>query len=154
MSAAWTPDGDALQQLVTVLAAADSPDTNAQRQVVEQLDHFSKNVPSFPAYLAYIFALDRSQGENIRLRAGLSLKNNVTQRVAAFPSDVLAYVKDIIWVAMEDASASIRNTASSVVDWLFRTLGPSNWPEAIVKLLQLMESPNQQAKEVGQAGMA
>lgn len=150
MASAWTPDQEALGQLTSVLAAADSPSTEAQQQVVAQLEHFSKSVPALPAYLVYIFALDRSgQSESVRLRAGLSLKNNVTDRVAQFPPEVLSYVKETVWTAMEDPSPQIRNTASSVIDWLFRTLGPSNWTDAILRLMQLMDSHSLQAKEVG-----
>lgn len=142
-------DSNALSQLVQVLRLADSPSTEAQRQVVEQLDYFSKNVPELPAYLVNIFALASNESELVRVRAGLSLKNTIQQRLAAFPPSVLEYVKETVWNALEDASsAQIRNTASSVLDWLVRCIGPLQWPQAIARLVHSMNSSNLQVKEV------
>lgn len=61
-------DQGALAQLTGVLELADRPDTESQRQVVEQLDYFSKSVPELPAYLAHVFALARDQRELVRVR--------------------------------------------------------------------------------------
>lgn len=146
--AGFTPDADALSQLVNVLRHADSPSTEAQRVVVQQLDHFSITVPSLPAYLVYIFANASDESENVRLRAGLALKNAVVQRLAAWPAEILEYVKETIWLGLEDPSVQVRNTAASVLDWLFKTLGPSNWPQVLVKLLQYMNSDKQATQEV------
>lgn len=143
-------DDAALAQLVQVLKLADSPSTEAQRQVVEQLDYFSKNIPELPAYLVNIFALSRDQSELIRVRAGLTLKNSIQQRLAAFPTNVREYVKETIWSALEDeTSAQVRNTASSVIDWLIRCIGPLQWPEATARLLHYMNSPSEHVKVVG-----
>jgi transportin-1 len=148
-SGLFEPDRDALQQLIQVLQHADVPTNEAQKAVIEQLDHFSATVPALPGYLVYIFAVCTNESENVRLRAGLALKNNVTNKVAVFPPEILEYVKDTIFVALQDTHVQIRNTASSIVDWLFRSLGPSNWPEAIVRLLECMNSGNQAIQEVG-----
>lgn len=142
-------DGGALSQLVDVLKLADSPSTEAQRQVVEQLDYFSKNVPELPAYLVNIFALAKDQSELVRIRAGLTLKNSIQQRLAAFPTNVREYVKETIWYALEDpTSAQVRSTASSVIDWLIRCIGPLQWPEAIARLVHYMNSPSEHVKVV------
>jgi transportin-1 len=143
-------DPAALSQLVEVLKLADNPSTEAQRQVVDQLDYFSKNVPELPAYLVFIFALAKDQSELLRIRAGLSLKNTIQQRLAAFPPNVVDYIKESIWSALEDGSSlQIRNTASSVLDWLIRCIGPIQWPQAIARLVHYMNSPNELVKEVG-----
>lgn len=147
-------DGAALAQLVDVLKLADSPSTEAQRQVVEQLDYFSKNVPELPAYLVNIFALSKDQSELVRVRAGLTLKNTIQQRLAAFPSNVREHVKDTIWFALEDdTSNQVRNTASSVIDWLIRCIGPLQWPEAFARLLQYMNSPREHVKVVSECNV-
>lgn len=144
----WQPDESALAQLIQVLRFADSPSNDAQRQVIEQLAQFSANVPSFPAYLAYLFLFSSSESENVRLRAGLALKNNVTQRLAAFPPEILEYVKDSIWMGLQDDAPSIRNTAASVLDWLFKTIGPLQWPQAMQKLAQYVNAPKLPTQEV------
>ena len=144
----WQPDKDALVQLVEVLRYGDRPDTASQQLVVQQLDHFSTTVPSFPAYLVYIFALCTDEVSTVRIRAGLSLQNSVKQHVVAFPPDILEYVKQTIFDALQDSNVQIRNTASSVLDWLFRSVGPSNWPEAIIRLLQFMNSQTLVTQEV------
>ena len=148
MATLWQPSAEALSQLLEVLRYGERPDTASQQVVVKQLELFAESVPSFPAYLVYIFALCNDESASVRLRAGLSLQNTVKQRVAAFPVEILEYVKQTIFDALEDINAHIRNTASSVLDWLFRSIGPSNWPQAIVKLLQCMGSQSLVAREV------
>lgn len=51
-------------------------------------------------------------------------------------------------VALTDHAHFIRTTAASVVDWLYRGIGPENWPEALTKLLQMAESQDKFAQEV------
>lgn len=51
-------------------------------------------------------------------------------------------------VALADQAHFIRTTAASVIDWLYRGIGPDNWPEALERLLQMAESDNRAAQEV------
>ena len=51
-------------------------------------------------------------------------------------------------VALTDHAHFIRTTAASVVDWLYRGIGPENWPEALTRLLQMAESQDKFAQEV------
>jgi hypothetical protein len=51
-------------------------------------------------------------------------------------------------VALADQAHFIRSTAASVIDWLYRGIGPENWPEALEKMLQMAESDNNFAQEV------
>lgn len=147
---AFSPDEGAVSSLLSVLEAVDSPSNEVQRSVMQQLDHFSSTVPELPGFLCHIFVRSNA-AETVRLRAGLALKNSVVQQLAAFPPLVLEYVKGTLWDGLSDSSASVRNTAASVLDWLLRCIGPSNWPEAVLRLMQLMESDNLQAREVRQA---
>ena len=147
MAGAFSPDAGAVASLLSVLEAADSPSNEVQRSVMQQLEHFSSTIPETPGYLNHIF-IQTDARENVRLRAGLALKNAVTQRLAAFPGNVLEYIKESLWNGLSDASPAVRNTTASVLDWLLRSIGPMNWPEAVVKLMQFMESDNLPAREV------
>jgi hypothetical protein len=51
-------------------------------------------------------------------------------------------------VALADPAHFIRTTAASVLDWLYRGVGPDHWPEALDRLLQMAESDNRFAQEV------
>lgn len=54
----------------------------------------------------------------------------------------------LLAVALADQAHFIRTTAASVIDWLYRGIGPDNWPEALERLLQMAESDNSYAQEV------
>lgn len=143
----FVPDAGAVSSLLSTLEAADSPSNEVQRSVMQQLDHFSSTVPEFPGYLCSIF-VQQDAREVVRLRAGLALKNSVVQRLAAFPPPVLEYIKNALWQGLSDRSSSVRSTTASVLDWLIRGIGPSNWAEAILRLMQLMQAGDLPAKEV------
>lgn len=50
--------------------------------------------------------------------------------------------------ALADPAHFIRSTAASVIDWLYRGVGPELWPEALTKLLAMAESEDRFAQEV------
>jgi transportin-1 len=145
--AGFSPDGAAVAQLLSMFELADSPSNEVQRSVMQQLDHFSSNVPEFAGYLAYIF-IHAEAREPVRLRAGLALKNVIVLRLSALPQPVLEYIKETLWQGLSDSKAGVRATTASVLDWLIRSIGPSNWPEAVLRLMQFMEAENLAAREV------
>lgn len=81
--------------------------------------------------------------------SGLLLKNNLKLRLASIPQDVIEYIKSTIFDAIADPVAMIRNTVSTVIDQLLVTLQPENWPEALSKLVELVDSQDKNAQEVG-----
>lgn len=60
------------------------------------MDSFTA-IPDYAKYLAYIFAQSPDQPENVRWRAGLTLKNNIRTSLKGFSPDVVLYVKAVIF---------------------------------------------------------
>lgn len=148
---AFQADPSAVAELVATFAAADSPDNAVQRRVLQQLDSFS-SIPEYPGYLCYIFTQSKQESPAVRQRAGLAFKNAILGRLGAFPPSVLQYIKDAIWDGLDDGNAAVRSTTASVLDHLIRTVGPTEWPESIIRLAQVMQtSASLPAKEVGRA---
>lgn len=92
------------------------------------------------------------EGEVVRSLAGLILKNNLRMRLESIPPTVLEYVKANIFKAIGDPLSIIRSTVGTVIDTLLVTLGPSNWPEGLSTLIDLMDSPERFIQEVSNSG--
>jgi transportin-1 len=80
--------------------------------------------------------------------AGLLLKNNIRLRLEQFQPQVIEYVKANIFTALGDSVSMIRNTVSTVIDTLLVELGPQAWPEALSKLIELVDSNDVYLQEV------
>lgn len=135
-------------------------------------------IPDYSNYLAYIFTQMPAEPESVRWKAGLTLKNNIRTGLEKYSPQVITYLKEVLFstsnlrraypfaikdlqtndkppsparfltVALADQAHFIRTTAASVIDWLYRGIGPDNWPEALERLLQMAESDNSYAQEV------
>ena len=60
------------------------------------MDSFTA-IPDYINYLAYIFTQMPSEPENVRWRAGLTLKNSIRTRLDAYTPEVIDYVKEVIF---------------------------------------------------------
>ena len=54
-------------------------------------------IPDYAKYLAFIFTQMPDQPENVRWRAGLTLKNTIRTRIEGFNEDNISYVKTVIF---------------------------------------------------------
>ncbi|KAJ3071572.1 hypothetical protein HDU99_002389, partial [Rhizoclosmatium hyalinum] len=75
MASSFTPDQNALGQLMDALSKTSHPDNAIQQQVQQFLSQFSQN-PLYAHYLAYIFANPAVNAE-VRRMAGLLVKTVV-----------------------------------------------------------------------------
>ncbi|GAA6005721.1 hypothetical protein JCM10207_005309 [Rhodosporidiobolus poonsookiae] len=146
----WQPSPEGLNELLACLRGSGSPDSAIQAQINERLESFNK-VPEYNSYLTYILTQLPQEDVTVRSMAGLLLKNNIRLRLATFPPDVTAYVKAHIFTAIGDGVSMIRNTVSTVIDTLLVELGPENWTEALSKLMELVDAPDQASQE-GRSG--
>ena len=117
--------------------------------VRQHLESFN-SIPDYNSYLTYILCvpLNPPEGELVRSAAGLLLKNNVRIRLEEMTPDVVAYIKATIFNVLGDPVSMIRNTVSTVIDTLLIELGPTNWPEALSRLMELVDSPDPHTQEV------
>ena len=56
-------------------------------------------IPDYTNYLAYIFTQMPEMPENVRWRAGLTLKNNIRTRIDAYSEHVVTYLKEVVFCA-------------------------------------------------------
>ncbi|KAI5479391.1 importin beta-2 subunit [Pseudohyphozyma bogoriensis] len=128
------------------LRNSSASDTAIQQQVQERLESFNR-IPDYNSYLTYVLTQLPAEDATVRSMAGLLLKNNIRMRLESFSPDVVAYVKQHIFAAIADQVPMIRNTVSTVIATLMYGLGPENWPEALSKLMELVDSPDLSAQE-------
>lgn len=86
--------------------------------------------------------------------AGLLLKNTLRLRLAEVPPDVVEFVKRNIFNSIGDPVQMIRGTVSTVIDTLVVELGPAAWPEALSRLMELVDSPDQSTQEVSRVAFS
>lgn len=60
------------------------------------MDSFTA-IPDYTNYLAYIFTQLQTESENVRWRAGLTLKNNIRTRLETYTPQVMEYLKEVIF---------------------------------------------------------
>lgn len=54
-------------------------------------------IPDYTNYLAFIFTQMPNEPENVRWRAGLTLKNNIRTRIETYTPHVIGYLKEVIF---------------------------------------------------------
>lgn len=58
------------------------------------------DIPDYTNYLGFIFTQLPDQPENVRWRAGLTLKNNIRTRLEVYTPEVIGYLKEVIFGAL------------------------------------------------------
>ncbi len=106
---------------------------------VQQLQTFN-NIPDYFRYLVYIFAKLRDESENLRMIAGLLLKNNIKEHYHRMPEDVRQYIKNEILLCIGDPKPSIRKTVASIITTIVVKAGFEGWPGLLQALIQFLDS--------------
>ena len=144
MAAGWQPSPAGLDELLSCLRQTQAPDTAVQQRVRERIEQFHA-IPDFPCYLAYVLVTPNpAVPPNDRAVAGYLLQTAVRQRfdqLLAGPANVLAYLKATLLDSLHDADLDVRRAGQGVITWMIRAVGPEAWPEAIERLVQLVEGP-------------
>ncbi|KAM0748729.1 Transportin-PC [Meredithblackwellia eburnea MCA 4105] len=144
----WQPQPDGLNELLQCLRLSSSTSTQVQNEVQKRLESFNQ-IPDYNSYLTFILCgpLSPPEDDTVRSMAGLLLKNNVRLRLDDIPQEVIEYVKANIFNSVGDPMSMIRNTVSTVINQLVVDIGPSNWPEALSRLMELVDSPDMHTQE-------
>jgi transportin-1 len=114
----------------------------------QRLERFNQ-VPDYNKYLVYILVTPvPGLGGAARGIAGIILQNNIRIRYDSIPADSIAYIRTAIWTALQDAELEVRRVGTNVVNQIVQKAGPETWPDGLLRIVELMDSPNQDAQEV------
>ncbi|ORY20216.1 ARM repeat-containing protein [Neocallimastix californiae] len=138
----WQPDPTSLNQLIDLLIKAQSPDSNVQMMVYNQLQSFNA-IPDFNNYLIYIFATPNLPQSNIYMRnqSGLYLKNNIINSNSNITPDTIAHAKEASIQTLIDKDKMIRLTSGTLISTIINIYGLESWPEILPSLDKLLDHP-------------
>lgn len=146
----WTADPEALQQLRTIFKGTLSARKEERSQAVDALKQ-AREQPEFENYLVDLL-IREDGGSDVRAAAGLNLKNSVLKE----PHKDRPYVLDNIMNGLLVQDTMARNTTGTVITSLFSLYGLEKWPQALLHLLTLVETPEvgQLAKEAAMGALS
>ena len=81
-------------------------------------------VPDYNCYLVHVLARMKAEPENIRMTAGLLLKNNMKEFYHKMPPAAVLHIQNELLVNIGDPSQQIRGTIGSVVTTIVAQLRP------------------------------
>lgn len=99
--------------------------------------------------MAYIFLQSGASDASVRSSAGLTLKNSVRFEYGKIPVASLEYIKAASFHGLRDSEDLIRSIAGNIITSIIYRGGLMSWPEALPRLMQLLDDPNDQVHEVG-----
>ncbi|CAB1119753.1 unnamed protein product [Ectocarpus sp. CCAP 1310/34] len=143
MAAPWSPQPEAVDEIVQLLSVLNNPaqaDQHAQAQ--QQLAIFQAN-PQFGLYLSHMMACPYPSAqvdERLRQLAGLVLKNLVKTTFKSLEPQAQAIIRERVLLGARDPSQVLRHTAGSVVTTVVSSTRLSEWPELLPALVGMLES--------------
>eukprot|EP00917_Polyrhabdina_sp_WS-2016_P011023 GHVP01024173.1.p1 GENE.GHVP01024173.1~~GHVP01024173.1.p1 ORF type:complete len:948 (-),score=146.54 GHVP01024173.1:6235-9078(-) len=154
----------AIVEIVEVLKLASSIEPSIQQQVTHRINQLN-SLPESAAYYSIIFG-DPSINvdEEIRIRAGLLLKNMYQLILrnshidSTCPKHLEPEILDVIrpralQQLTHPASALIRSTSVAIVSSIISIIGIHEWPEAVDHILLLLGSPDSFSFEAAFTGV-
>ncbi|KAG8926361.1 hypothetical protein FRC03_004321 [Tulasnella sp. 419] len=142
----WTPQYAGLQEVLQVIRdSTNSESPEVQKANTMRLQTFT-TVPDYSCYLVHILAQLKDEDDRVRAVAGLLLKNMAKTLNKSAP-EVINYVKQNVLIAFASPSKEVRNAAGQVVVALMGALEVAQWPEALMQLMQDLDSQNPQQQE-------
>ncbi|KAG8899351.1 hypothetical protein FRC00_001551, partial [Tulasnella sp. 408] len=82
-----------------------------------------------------------TEDDRVRAVAGLLLKNNA-KTITKSPAEVVEYVKVTVLIAFRDRVKEVRDAAGQVIVTMMGSLEVVQWPEALMKLVEGLDSPD------------
>ncbi|XP_018023344.1 transportin-1 isoform X1 [Hyalella azteca] len=135
----WTPDPEALGQILNLLRESQSANTGVQQSVQQKLEELNK-FTDFNKYLIFVLTKLLSEDEPTRSLSGLILKNNVKAHFHQFPPDVAQFIKMECLCAVGDPSPLIRATVGILITTIASKGELSSWPELLPKLCEMLSA--------------
>ncbi|KAG8903271.1 hypothetical protein FRB99_003538 [Tulasnella sp. 403] len=147
----WSPDPAGLQEVLQVLRESTGSESAEVQKANTLASHHRRlqsfiAIPDYSCYLVHIMAHLTNEDDRVRAVAGLLLKNNA-KTITKAPSEVIDYVKANVLIAFNDRVKEVRDAAGQVIVTLMGALEIAQWPEALMQLMQGLDStdPQQQA---------
>ncbi|KAG8926580.1 hypothetical protein FRC01_008665 [Tulasnella sp. 417] len=152
--ATWVPQPQGLQEILqTLRESTENQSPEVQRKNTEashlasslpsptsKLQNFT-TIPDYSCYLVHIMAHSTTEDDRVRAVAGLLLKNNA-KTITKSPPEVVEYVKVTVLVAFRDHVKEVRDAAGQVIVTMMGSLEVVQWPEALMKLVEGLDSPD------------
>lgn len=124
----------------TLRESTENQSPEVQRKNTEKLQTFT-TIPDYSCYLVHIMAHITNEDDRVRAVAGLLLKNNA-KTITKSPAEVVEYVKVTVLVAFRDRVKEVRDAAGQVIVTMMGSLEVVQWPEALMKLVEGLDSPD------------
>lgn len=135
----WVPQAQGLQEILqTLRESTENQSPEVQRKNTEKLQNFT-TIPDYSCYLVHIMAHLTTEDDRVRAVAGLLLKNNA-KTITKSPPEVVEYVKVTVLVAFRDRVKEVRDAAGQVIVTMMGSLEVVQWPEALMKLVEGLDS--------------
>ncbi|QPG73463.1 hypothetical protein FOA43_000774 [Brettanomyces nanus] len=133
---AWTPNPEALNQIVQILSGTLASDTSTRVQATKALEKVKSEL-DFDNYLLHILAEGGQLEPQVRASAGLLIKNDLIKNWANKTTDLREHILQDIPKGLLDGQNLVRNITGNVITTLFSILGVSQWPNILPNLMQL-----------------
>ena len=150
----FSPNDATLAQLITLLQAADNPDSAIQQNLVKNVNQLYQQ-PDGLAYLGHVLFNSKDLSPHVRQFAGLVLKNRFTRAdekdMAPITNDLANYLAEQAVDVVRDPQANkeVRETAGTVISSILSKIDDIKPP--ILHTLLRMTSDSQE--EVAQHGL-
>ncbi|KAL0236383.1 hypothetical protein GEMRC1_002965 [Eukaryota sp. GEM-RC1] len=121
----WSPSQQGIDTLTNILKQSQVPDETVQQQLLQQLNHFSKTVPDFPLYLAFILSHSTEVDVSIRQTAGLVLRGHIASHFSkdvTVPAELQTSLLHLILEGLKSSKTFLRDVAASCLSSLFPSL--------------------------------
>eukprot|EP01047_Picozoa_sp_COSAG01_P046281 COSAG01_NODE_4331_length_5128_cov_8.120501_5_plen_722_part_00 len=141
---AWQPDAASVGQVVSMLQQAQIPDSATQAAITAQLEQL-QTVPEFNQTLVHVFIRLLDQPINVRVGAGLILKNNIKRHVHTMPPQLATALKSEILHGVVDQDRRVRRTVGTCVSTFARGMGHKDewlqlWPDLMPALSACLDA--------------
>ncbi|VEU21516.1 DEKNAAC102307 [Brettanomyces naardenensis] len=133
---AWTPNPEALNQLVLILSGTLSSNTSDRLQATQALEKAALE-PDFDNYLLHILVDGRQLEPQVRASGGLLIKNDLIKNWSSKTTELRNHILQDIPKGLLDSQSLVRNITGNVITSLFSILGVSNWPNILPNLMEL-----------------
>ncbi|KAL0207752.1 hypothetical protein P9112_012380 [Eukaryota sp. TZLM1-RC] len=117
----WTPNADGIASLTTLLQRSSTPDEQVQRDLHQQLQHFTQTVPDFTCYLSHLLAHSTDLDISVRQTAGLVLRGTLASTVNQIHNSVfLSFLCSSLIQTLSADNPILRDVAASCISSLFQ----------------------------------
>ncbi len=138
----WTPDHNAVNQLVNILMGTLSAERSVREQATSALKQAEDREPELDNYLLHVLIEGKQVQPQVRAASGLVLKNDVSRNWSQKSPQVKQYLLERIPLGLMDSAGLVRNITGNVITTLLQIVGVTRWPNILGDLMQLATNQN------------